>query len=170
MADAFKNASYVVQETLTDDCETVLEAYAYIAMGSCELAIMYVDSWVFRTYRIAQVEANGSLSTRYFSDSDCLVSLNETQLDIIQPMKDTIVDQGFIGSNSCDENNFRWSCYNSSNPYISESSSSGGGGASINSSSSTTSSTIGGSGGADFLSRHQLHQAAAVPSSRVLLE
>ncbi|KAG6586692.1 TKL protein kinase [Phytophthora cinnamomi] len=40
MADAFKNASYVVQETLTDDCETVLEAYAYIAMGSCELAII----------------------------------------------------------------------------------------------------------------------------------
>lgn len=61
MAREFTNTSYIVQESLDVDCESVLDVYAYIATGTCELAIMYVEDWGFRTYRIAQREGNGSI-------------------------------------------------------------------------------------------------------------
>lgn len=55
------------------------------------------------------------------------------------------MDPALVGSNSCDENNFRWSYYDSINPYVPASNSS-----SSSSATGNTSSAIGDSSGADL--------------------
>ncbi|EGZ26971.1 hypothetical protein PHYSODRAFT_476596 [Phytophthora sojae] len=114
MAAAFGSAPYLLQEAFESDCETFRGASGLLASGDCEQVIMYVDEWGFSTYEKIQLEANGSLSIRYFTDQECSTPLdgNVTLTFQINAM-DTDVNQTMLNSSSCDENGYRYTYFTS---------------------------------------------------------
>ncbi|KAE9353066.1 hypothetical protein PF008_g5156 [Phytophthora fragariae] len=139
IATAFGSAPYLLQEAFESDCETFRGASGLLASGGCEQIIMYVDEWGFSTYEQIQLEANGSLSVRYFTDQDCSTPLNGSVVLTFQiTAEDTDVDQSLLNSSSCDENGYRFT-------YFASSTSGSGSGSVIDTSSSGSNGTTSGS-------------------------
>ncbi|KAE8912108.1 hypothetical protein PF003_g3718 [Phytophthora fragariae] len=120
--DAFGGASYLLQESYINGCESMVGASAFLASGNCEQVIMFVENWGYAVYSVAQLESDGSASVNYFTDSDCTTTLPEAaRLTQYINAQDTIIDKATLNSDSCDGDNYRWSYYSSSSPYTSDS-------------------------------------------------
>ncbi|GMF38560.1 unnamed protein product [Phytophthora lilii] len=123
--DAFGGAAYLLQESYNSDCDSRLGASAFLASGNCEQVIMYVELWKYAVYVIAQLEADGSASVSYFTDSDCTSPLLvPVRLTDHIDTQDTTISQDILNSNTCDENGYRWTYYSADHPYVPDSESS----------------------------------------------
>ncbi|KAE8960938.1 hypothetical protein PF011_g29930 [Phytophthora fragariae] len=133
--DAFRGASYLLQESYINDCESRVGASAFLASGNCEQVIMNVSAWGYPVYSIAQLESDGSASVNYFTDSDCTTTLPKSEpLTPSISAQDTTIDKATLNSDNCDGDNYRWSYYSSSSPYTSAS----GSGSAVVSTTNTT--------------------------------
>ncbi|GMG15318.1 unnamed protein product [Phytophthora fragariaefolia] len=112
IATAFGDEPYLLQEAFDSDCETFQGASGLLASGECEQVIMYIDEWGFSTYEKIQLEANGSLSIRYFTDQDCSTPLNGSVTLTFQiNAQDDDIDATMLNSSTCDSNGYRYTYF-----------------------------------------------------------
>ncbi|KAJ8575487.1 hypothetical protein ON010_g3726 [Phytophthora cinnamomi] len=140
--DAFGGASYLIQESYSSGCDSKMGACAFLASGNCEQVIMFVQTWGYAVYSVAQLESDGSASVKYFTDSDCTTSLSvPARLTQFINTQDTTIDKATLNSDKCDGDDYRWSYYSSSSPYTSDTGSGNSAGVTSSSNSSTTNTT-----------------------------
>ncbi|KAL3669842.1 hypothetical protein V7S43_005219 [Phytophthora oleae] len=111
IATAFGSASYLLQGAFKSDCE-IFRGAVGLASGDCQQVIMYVEDWGFSVYEMIQLEANGTLSVRYFRDQACARPMNGSATLTFQiDAQDTDVTSDLLNSSTCDANGYRWTYF-----------------------------------------------------------